>query len=145
MLDIKSFDPSRIEKELLGTSLHAPPTASCCDAEKCEKHTVAMETILVPMPKRFHREELDRLMRRLLWREVDAFAEMDIVRLKGVLAILDEDKKVVIQAVYQTYEWMDTIPWTTPEAYKQEAKMVVIGKRLQKQKLADYFLQSASL
>ena len=150
-MDIKSFDAARIEADLAKSALHEikpkKPEKACCAGKECRHgaHPDRMETVMLPMPHLYDREAMDRKMRRLLWKEIAAdeknaaLNKLEIVRLKGVLAFAGTDRRTVIQAVYQTYEWIETVPWASPRAYQSEAKLVVIGKHLDVAALEAYF------
>ena len=60
----------------------------------------------------------------------------DILRLKGVLAVKGQDRRVIVQSVHMMYEADLGAPWATAE---QSSRLVVIGRNLDRRELYEGF------
>ena len=58
---------------------------------------------------------------------------MDILRMKGIIAMKDEDERFVIQGVHMLIEGNRQRPWKTDE--KRESRLVLIGRDLPRDQL----------
>ncbi|MFT7106141.1 MAG: G3E family GTPase [Yoonia sp.] len=67
---------------------------------------------------------------------------MDILRLKGVLDVKDQDRRVIVQSVHMMYEGDLGAPWSTGE---RASRMVVIGRNLDRTELTEGFASCRAL
>jgi G3E family GTPase len=62
---------------------------------------------------------------------------MDILRMKGIIAMKDDDQRFVIQGVHMLIEGNRQRPWKADET--RESRLVFIGRDLPKDKLTRGF------
>jgi G3E family GTPase len=85
--------------------------------------------------------ELDRIG-AFVQSMVDEFGEQ-LLRYKGILAIANEDRRLIFQGVQRVCGFDYGEPWAHDEA--RISRIVVIGKRLPKPRLRDAFLRAAGI
>jgi len=84
--------------------------------------------------------KLDTFLQRLLWEKdvIDSSGNsIEIYRLKGVISVQGEKRRVLVQAVHELYQMTPTTNWTETESKKNS--VVFIGKYLDKAILEKYF------
>ena len=56
-------------------------------------------------------QQFDSFMADLLWEKPDHYADMEVLRVKGVLAIQDKEVQLMVQGVHDTYDTYETKLW----------------------------------
>jgi G3E family GTPase len=92
------------------------------------EHDPSLESVSLVFQRPFDRPRLESHLRALLKEKGD-----DIFRLKGILAIAGEPRRVVLQAVHRIMDLRSADAWATA---KRESKLVFIGRGLVKEELA---------
>jgi G3E family GTPase len=92
------------------------------------EHDPSLESVSLVFQRPFDRARLESHLRGLLKEKGD-----DIFRLKGILAIAGEPRRVVLQAVHRIMDLRAADAWTTA---RRESKLVFIGRGLEKEELA---------
>jgi G3E family GTPase len=92
------------------------------------EHDPSLESVSLVFQRPFDRARLESHLRALLKEKGD-----DIFRLKAILAIAGEPRRVVLQAVHRIMDLRSADAWTTT---KRESKLVFIGRGLVKEELA---------
>lgn len=90
----------------------------------------SVRTTTVQLLGRMDRDKLDDILQQLLWEKSilnSAGSPMEILRLKGVVAVDDNERRMVLQAVHELYDVQFTTPWGED---KTTAIMVFIGRNL---------------
>ncbi|KAL8597838.1 hypothetical protein ACOMHN_061371 [Nucella lapillus] len=76
------------------------------------------------------REQLDNFIQSLLWEKnihTSQGKPIEVLRLKGVIAMADEDKRMVVQGVHELYDVQFTTPWGSED---RKTVVVFIGRNL---------------
>ena len=81
-------------------------------------------------------KQFDSFMADMLW-EKDKYLGMEVLRVKGVLAVEGEEKQLMVQGVHDTYDTYQTKTLLDPA--NRNNTLVVIGKNLCKEKLQENF------
>lgn len=84
--------------------------------------------------------ELEDFLQGLLWdKSLSNRKEkpMDVMRLKGELSVVDESRRVIVQAVHELYDREVTTPWE--EETSRTCTMVFIGRHLDEEVLQTAF------
>merc|ERR1711894_299745 len=82
---------------------------------------------------------IDSFLQNLLWERTIKHKNgenMEIFRLKGVLSVAGDDRRVLVQAVHELYDKQSTTPWGDSNHIN---RMVFIGKNLDKSVLYSQF------
>ena len=88
------------------------------------QHDPSLESVSLTFERPFDRERLERHLRALLAERGD-----DLFRLKGILAIAGEPRRVVLQAVHRIMDLRSADAWPIG---KRESRLVFIGRKLDK-------------
>ncbi|PNF43386.1 COBW domain-containing protein 1 [Cryptotermes secundus] len=103
----------------------------------------AVVTVTVDVPRAVSRSGLDLFLQKLLW-ESDSVSSsgppLSIIRLKGVVSLCNEERPLLVQAVYDMY---DTEPIFADVGDSPNCRFIFIGRGLQKRVLEDLFLECA--
>jgi G3E family GTPase len=91
------------------------------------EHDPSLESVALVFQQPFDRTRLESHLRSLLKEKGD-----DIFRLKGILAIAGEPRRVVLQAVHRIMDLRAADAWTSA---RRESKLVFIGRGLDKTRL----------
>lgn len=127
LLDTQSFSLDRIAAELQDDPDPHHEHAHAHDhvaANGIESVTLATDTPL-------DGTALEAWLERLLM-----LRGADILRLKGILSVADEDRRVVVQAVHMMYEGDYGAPWGDA---RRHSRIVVIGRNLDRAELNEGF------
>lgn len=92
------------------------------DAAHAHEHDPAVESFAVVLDARFDRFRLSAFLERLL----DAGGD-DIFRVKGIVAVADDHRRCVLQAVHRIMELRPANPWGVE---RPSSKIVFIGRNL---------------
>jgi len=66
----------------------------------------------------------------------------DILRLKGVLSVKDQERRIIIQSVHMMYEGVLGAPWSEDV---RSSRMVIIGRNLDRAELTEGFASCRAL
>ena len=91
------------------------------------QHDPSLESVSLTFPGHFDRARLDSYLRKLLDTRGD-----DIFRLKGILALAGEPRRIVLQAVHRIMDLRAADAWGSA---KRESKLVFIGRKLDRRTL----------
>jgi G3E family GTPase len=91
------------------------------------QHDPSLESVSFTYPGEFDRARLEAFLRELLKARGG-----DIFRLKGILAMAGEPRRVVLQAVHRIMDLRAADAWGMA---KRESKLVFIGRNLEKDEL----------
>lgn len=97
-------------------------------------------TVTLEMAGDIEAEDLDKWLQELLWENnfVSARGEkMEILRLKGVVSVVGEPKRVILQAVHELFDKTPTTLWKHDE--QRVCRLVFIGCHLNKDHLTSSF------
>lgn len=97
----------------------------------------AVVTVTLDVPRAVSRSGLDLFLQKLLW---ESDSVNSIIRLKGVVSVCNEERPLLVQAVYDMY---DTEPIFADVGDSPNCRFIFIGRGLQKRVLEDLFLQCA--
>ncbi|MDC1106363.1 GTP-binding protein [Prolixibacteraceae bacterium] len=116
MLNIGSYDPSRVEKDIVDFSSisFTPLTPS---------NTHQIQTISYTIPGQFDVEKISRWFDNLLKRN-----KGNILRIKSILSIHDMNNKLILQSVGDDFHTSLGNIWDTNEI--RESKIVIIGAKI---------------
>jgi len=81
-------------------------------------------------------DQFDSFMSDLLW-EKDLYPDMEVLRVKGVVAVEGVEKQLMVQGVHDTYDTYETKTWDMNVERKNT--LVIIGKNLNIEKLQENF------
>ncbi|XP_076462328.1 zinc-regulated GTPase metalloprotein activator 1-like [Babylonia areolata] len=90
----------------------------------------SVTTTTLEMEGSVDRDQLDGFIQRLLWEKNVNSAEgkpLEILRLKGVIAVSGEDRRMVVQGVHELYDVQFTTPWASTQ---RRTIVVFIGRNL---------------
>jgi len=79
---------------------------------------------------------METLLARLLWEPETEFPSLKVLRLKGLLAVQGEERRVMVQGVHDTYDTYLTTPWGSQD---RSCTLVIIGRNIDKLKLQEEF------
>jgi len=85
-------------------------------------------------------QQFDTFMADLLWEKPDYYADMEVLRVKGVLAVEGKEKQVMVQGVHDTYDTYETKLWES--GADRRNTLVIIGKNLPKEILQQNFVKA---
>jgi len=92
-------------------------------------HDSGLESVSLRQAGDLDPDELDRWLRTLLEARGD-----DIFRVKGIVALADDDRRYVLQGVHRIFERRPVDPWGT-EA--RDNRVIFIGRDLDREELSD--------
>ncbi|KAK7476074.1 hypothetical protein BaRGS_00015896 [Batillaria attramentaria] len=100
-------------------------------------HTIdkSVTTTTVDLDGDMDRSRLDDFLQRLLWDKnlTDPNnSVMEVLRLKGVVAVMGEERRMIIQAVHELYDVQYTTPWNDEQ---RKSTVVFIGRNLDRSSL----------
>jgi len=81
-------------------------------------------------------DKFDSFMADLLW-EKEVYPDMEVLRVKGVVAVAGREHQLMVQGVHDTYDTYQTKLWD-PDTERKNT-LVIIGKNLPKEKLQKNF------
>jgi len=144
ILDIKAFDFSKfdekafnsINSQLISHTHHNDDECGHCDheshslvAEYSLQKDVSLRNILIEEEGILELKELEQWLADLLWER-----STDIFRLKGVLNVKNQERKVVLQGVHKLFDTQEGVLWTPEE--DRINKIFFIGRNLDLQQLS---------
>jgi len=144
ILDIKAFDFSKFDEKAF-TSIRSQLISHThhnehnnCDheshslvAEYSLQKDVSLMTILIEEKGVVELKELEQWLADLLWER-----STDIFRLKGVLNVKNQERKVVLQGVHKLFDTQEGVLWTQEDRIN---KIFFIGRNLDLQQLSVSF------
>lgn len=98
-----------------------------------------VRTVTVEMEGSLTQDGLDNLVETLLWERSLKTASGDnvnIYRMKGVLSLVGECRRVMLQAVQELYEVEPIEPWA--EDTPRSCKLILIGENLEETSIRNY-------
>ncbi|GAB1600489.1 COBW domain-containing protein 1-like [Argonauta hians] len=101
----------------------------------------SITTVTIDINKSVSKSSVEKFLENLLWEKTifDASGNaMEILRLKGLLFITDNPKKVILQAVHELFDFQQTTDWSETE--KRCCRFVFIGRYLDKSILLEKLL-----
>jgi len=108
--------------------------------EKSHHLDNSISTITLDTGGDINPRKLDTFLQRLLWeKDINDTngCRMEIYRLKGVVSVQGDDRRVLVQAVHELYQTIPTTNWTEEESKKNT--VVFIGRHLDKEVLQKHF------
>ncbi|WP_066740750.1 GTP-binding protein [Cupriavidus sp. D384] len=97
------------------------------DDEHAHRHDPSVTSVSLLFDAPFDRQRLEHALRALLAAQGD-----DVFRMKGIVAVQDDDRRHVLQAVHRLMDFHPADTWgTTP----RESKFVFIGRNLDRARL----------
>jgi len=137
VLDLNAYSYKGL-KDGLSTPLFVNSTE-----EKSHHLDNSISTVTIETSGDINPIKLDTFLQRLLW-EKDIIGSndhcMEIYRLKGVVSVQGEDRRVLVQAVHELYQTTPTTKWSEMEIKKNT--LVFIGRYLDRAVLQKHFCAS---
>lgn len=102
---------------------------STSDTHRIDK---SVTTTTVEIAGEVDKSKLDEFLQHLLWDKTytdSNSSTMEILRLKGVVAVAGEERRMIIQAVHELYDVQFTTPWNEE---RRNGTVVFIGRNLDK-------------
>ena len=134
VLDINAYSYKGLQDKL-----SVPPSMQ--SSEKKSHHLDdSISTITLDVGGDINPTKLDTFLQHLLWEKDinDSNGHsMEIYRLKGVVSVQGEDRRVLVQAVHELYQTTPTTNWMEAESKKNT--FVFIGRYLDKTTLQKHF------
>jgi G3E family GTPase len=97
------------------------------DDEHAHRHDPSVTSVSLLFDTPFDRQRLEHALRALLAAQGD-----DVFRMKGIVAVQDDDRRHVLQAVHRLMDFHPADAWgDTP----RESKFVFIGRNLDRARL----------
>ncbi|XP_068215440.1 zinc-regulated GTPase metalloprotein activator 1-like [Palaemon carinicauda] len=99
-----------------------------------------VRTVTVEVKGSMTYDALDNLVEALLWEKSltsSAGETVNVYRMKGLLSLVGEPRRVMLQSVQELYEVDPIEPW--PENTPRSCKFVVIGENIEEGKLLGFF------
>ena len=124
----------------LKDKLSAPPSFAQFSGEKSHHLDKSISTITLDVAGDVDPTKFDTFLQHLLWEKDITDSDghrMEIYRLKGVVSMQREDRRVLVQAVHELYQTMPTTTWLETESKKNT--LVFIGRYLDKAALHKHF------
>lgn len=130
ILDLNAYGDEILKERLLTLSSEA--TGSHLDQ--------AVSTVTLRLSGSVDSVRIDAFLQNLLWDKniTNAAGDvMDVFRLKGVVCVINEVRRVLIQAVHELYQLVPTTNWNETE--DKSNTLVFIGRHLDKSVLQEHF------
>lgn len=135
VLDLNAYtDPTKHSEMPLNSEL----------ADTKDSHHIdpCVSTVTVEYEGHVNLEALDTFLQDLLWEKVlvnEKGDTIDIYRLKGVVSVAQEPRRILVQAVHELVGRQTTTPWGNGE--QRVNRLVFIGRNLDATVLQKHFLR----
>jgi len=136
VLDLNAYSYKGLKDKLLAM----PSTFAQSAAEKSHHLDKNISTITLEVAGDIVPTKFDTFLQHLLWEKdiCDSNGRcMEIYRLKGVVSMQGEDRRVLVQAVHELYQTILTTTWLETE--NKRNTVVFIGRYLDKAALQKHF------
>lgn len=97
---------------------------------------IRVGTVSLHCPGNTTTAQFDRFMAELLWEET-TYPGLEVLRVKGVLALTDTQRQVIVQGVHDTYDTYPTTVWAADT--DRRSTLIIIGRNLDREKLQAEF------
>ena len=97
------------------------------DDDHAHRHDPSVTSVSLLFDTPFDRQRLEHALKALLAAQGD-----DVFRMKGIVAVQDDDRRHVLQAVHRLMDFHPADPW---DARPRESKFVFIGRNLDRARL----------
>lgn len=134
VLDLNAYSYKGLKDKL------SAPSFVQSSEEKGRHLDNSISTITLDIPGDVNPAKLDTFLQHLLWeKDINDSngRSMEIYRLKGVVSVHGENRRVLVQAVHELYQTIPTTNWMETESRKNT--VVFIGRYLDKAVLQTHF------
>ncbi|XP_031553938.1 COBW domain-containing protein 1-like [Actinia tenebrosa] len=131
VLDLHSFDSADRKRDWCPLGSHLASNAGKTPLSKSSHIDQSVTTITLEMHGEVTVDLLDTWLQDLLWEKSiksKTGTAMEILRFKGVVAVIGEERRMVVQAVHELFDKTATTPWKTNE--EKLNRLVFIGRHL---------------
>lgn len=128
VLDLHSFDSCDETNMSINNRVYVTRQSNLSSAHNFIDEVTS---VTLEMVGSMNEEEFDKWLQDLLWEKKfvgQGGKKMEILRLKGILSLVDEPKRVILQAVHELFDKTPTTVWK--EGEQQICRLVFIGRYL---------------